>query len=436
MIELRPIQERAIDRVREAMGEHRRIVLCSPTGFGKTVVGAEVARRAVDRGKRVLWLTHRVELLEQSAGHLRARGVPTGIIAAGYEPEEAPCQVASLDTLISRGIYPPADVVVFDECHHAQAETWGALLAHYANARVLGMTATPERGDGRGLDGSFDALVVGSTVRELTELGILVPLRVVRPEERLRSGRIAQPVVEAYRAHAPGSRAIAFFPTVALAESYAEEFRAVGIPAACVHGNTASAERAEALRGLRDGTVRVVTNVNVLTEGFDCPAVSTIILARGIGTTGGFDQILGRGVRCSPGKVDALLIDLTGVSHIHGMPIDGRVYSLSGVGISSGAKAEDSFCKVCGALRVPGQVCADCGYEPEPIALTVANVPLFDYRTQLAGDAPEVRYQRLVRWIRAAMTKGHRLGAAKGRYRAVYGVWPRDFERALREAGG
>ena len=441
MISLRPIQERAIARVRDQITDgRRRVCLCCPTGFGKTVVGAEMVRRFTGRGKRVLWLTHRIELVTQSAAAIRARGVTVGTITADKALDVAAlCVVASIDTLIARGLYPDADFIIFDECHHAAALTYGAFLARYPEALLVGLSATPERGDGRGLGEFFDALVVGATVRELVDLGVLVPLRVLRPKAPLRSGTIAQGVADAYQAHAPGSLAIVFSPTVDLAHQHAAELTMAGTVARCIHGEMPAAERALYIEAFRKGDVRVLTNCAVLTEGFDAPECSTIILARGCSTTGTFDQIVGRGVRSAPGKTGALLLDLRGVSHVHGLPVDGREYSLTGVGVSKPGAAPDSYCKVCGqVLDTPGP-CPDCGHVAEPAALRIAREELkpYDWVTPMRKDPPEVRFQRLVRWVAAARAKGHKPGSVFGKYRAVYGTPPsrEDFARAQQEAG-
>jgi superfamily II DNA or RNA helicase len=445
VIELRPIQERAISRVRDQLSAgKRRVLLCSPTGFGKTVVGAEMVRRFCGTGRRALWLTHREELLTQSAKAIRAREVSCGVIAASEartteEDLLKPCQVASLDTLVARNVRPRADLIVFDECHHAAALTYDALLADYPDAIIVGLTATPERGDGKGLGSNFDALVIGSTIRELVDLGYLVPLRVLRPKAPLRSGTIAQDVVDAYREHAPGTLAIVFSPSVELAQKHAADLDAAGVPARCIHGDMPSIERKLYIEAFRAGTIRVLTNCAVLTEGFDAPETSTIILARGCSTTGTFDQIVGRGVRAAPGKTGALLIDLRGVSHLHGMPIDGREYSLTGVGVSKPGAAPDSYCKVCGQiLDVPGTPCPDCGHVAEPKTLRVAREELkpYDWITPFRARPVEERYKTLLNWVRLARAKGYKPGWVFGRYKAVFGVpVPReDLRRAQSEA--
>ena len=189
---LRPYQEKFIAAIyaeaargwqRAKLDGHERgprIVGVSPTGSGKTRVATEIVRRSVAKGKRVLWLAHRTELVEQAGRTLVGAGLVVGVIAASSTWTinlDAPVQVASIQTLLARGIYPEADLVVWDECHHCSeaAAEWCSLLTHYPRAFVVGLTATPERGDGSGLAPLFESLVVGATVRELTALQHLVP---------------------------------------------------------------------------------------------------------------------------------------------------------------------------------------------------------------------------------------------------------------------
>jgi superfamily II DNA or RNA helicase len=176
---LRDYQLEAIERVRMLMWQGaRRVVLVMPTGSGKTKTCSEIVRRAVAGGRRALWLAHRSELIDQAADALTAEGLTVGAICATASTPPnpfAPVQVASPQTLRNREL-PPADIIVADEAHHfaEAAESWAALLARYPEALVVGPTATPERGDGCGLEGSFDAIAVGATIDQLTADGYLL----------------------------------------------------------------------------------------------------------------------------------------------------------------------------------------------------------------------------------------------------------------------
>ena len=166
----------------------RHIILVLPTGSGKTVAAAAIVKRAIENRQRVLFLCHRRELISQASRKLHSLGVDHGIIQAGFSPRPGvPVQVASVQTLHARAIrstamdLPPADMVVVDEAHHVHARTYQRLLLAFPEAIVLGLTATPCRGDGRGLGNVFDVLVECPPVAELTAAGYLVPTKVYAP---------------------------------------------------------------------------------------------------------------------------------------------------------------------------------------------------------------------------------------------------------------
>jgi superfamily II DNA or RNA helicase len=237
--------------------------------------------------------------------------------------------VASTQTLCGRGALPDATLVVLDEAHHYVAAQWGQLAARYAAAIRLGLTATPERSDGKPLGELFDSIVVGATPRELTEQGFLVPCDVFAPS-RYRPGLIAGDPVRSYLEHAPGRRAFIFAATVEHAGELAVGFNRAGVPAAVVSAATSDEERAAAVEAFRRGEVLALCNVGIFTEGTDVPEAEACVLARGCSSAGTYLQMVGRVLRPEPGKLRAILLDLPGVSRRFGLPSDDREYSLSG----------------------------------------------------------------------------------------------------------
>lgn len=432
MISLRDYQQCAIDGVRRAMTlGGKRVVLVIPTGGGKTRIGSAIVERAIHRGSKVVWLAHRTELIEQTAKSLHEHGLPVGVIAASSAwpiDASAPVQVCSVQTLLARGARPPADLLVWDECHHASesAPSWAALLAAYPDVRTLGLTATPERGDGSGLAPLFDRLVVGVTVRDLTLQGHLVPCEVSRPGKLLKPGELADEPLDAYRRDAPGQQGFLFAKSVEEAQKYAEQFTAAGVRAVCIHAGTRAEDRTVALELFRQGVIRLLCNVYIFTEGTDLPMAQVCILARGASTAGIYLQMVGRVLRPHRSKTKATLIDLRGVSHVHLMPEDERAFSLEGKGIQSGG--ELAKCKVCKSPLGAGYPCGTCGFAPDAGdsangASTVVNEPMVKYARMIAQSS-EQRYETLVRWLRAADAKGHKRGAVRHKWRAVYGAPP------------
>lgn len=448
---LRAYQSRTLDLVSEEWHKGAlRVIAVGPTGCGKTLTATHGVARAVARNRRALWLAPRIELIDQAAATLEDEGMRVGVIAASSDRPidlEAPVQVASVQTLLARGIYPTVDLVVADEAHHfgETAAEWSKLFTeHYPRTRVLGLTATPERGDGSGLAPLFDALVVGCTVRELVDLNAtdpstgLVWCDVDRPGRMLKSGELAQPPVKRWLEVADGRPTIAFARNVEKAEDLAREFAAAGVSAKCVHGKTPARDRAFALEAFRAGLVKVLTCVYVLTEGTDLPMAEVCLLARGAGTQGIFLQMVGRVLRPSPatGKRDALLIDLQGVSWLHRMPEDPRIFSLTGRGITV---ANDVACPVCKRLLSDPAACAFCGWvrKPGDDRSTVEKItgdPMQRF-ARLREQSPEQRYQTLVRWIRAEMLKGHKPTAVFHKWAHCFRerLSPNAFQRAMRE---
>lgn len=431
MIDLRDYQHSAVANVREAFRSGgKRVVLVLPTGAGKTRTGSAIVERAVLRRRRIVWLAHRTELIEQTAKTLHEFGLPVGVVAASSAwpiDRAAPVQVCSVQTLLAREHRPEADLLVWDECHHASesAPTWAGVLAAYPNVPTIGLTATPERGDGSGLAPLFDRLVVGVTVRELTAQGHLVPCEAVRPGRLLKPGQLAQEPLAVYLEHTPGQQGFGFAKSVPEAQRYADEFNAAGIRSVCIHAGTKADERAVAIELFKQGVIRMLWNVYIFTEGTDLPMASVCILARGASTAGIYLQMVGRVLRPHRGKKSATLIDLRGVSHVHLMPEDERLFSLDGRGITS---SEVAKCKVCSqALGPSGYPCV-CGYAPDAGdeqagADEITSDPLVKY-ARMISQGPEQRFETLVRWIRAADFKGHKRGAVRHKWRAVYGEPP------------
>lgn len=365
---LRPYQTKAVADVRAQFGAGRKApVLVLPTGGGKTQVAAFIIRAALERKRRVLFCAGRTELLDQTVDKLRNADVSDiRLIQAARDTgrPDAPVTVASIQTLTTKrwsGGLPPADLLILDEAHHGAAATWARLLNSYPGVHRLGLTATPERADGRPLGDLFDSIVTGPSVAELTKLEHLVPCVVYPPAggAKLDPKQVALDPVAAYQLHGNNERAIVFCISRQHAASTDAEFRQAGIPSAVIDGAMAAGERRRVLADHRRGALRVLCSIGVLTEGYDDPGCSVAILARGFGHAGLFIQCAGRVLRPAPGKKRAILLDLVGSVLEHGTPDYERTYSLDGKAISGVAKDSITQCKVCGAVRMAGRPCAN-----------------------------------------------------------------------------
>jgi superfamily II DNA or RNA helicase len=345
-----------------------RFLLGDFTVTHNTVIAAAVVKGAIDLGNRVLFLAHRSELLDQTVRKLASGGIhDVRLIKAACDlgSPVAPVTVASVQTLTRWvGRMPKADLVVFDEAHHVVADTWQSIADSYSTARLLGLTATPQRADGKPLGDVFDSLVVGSTVKELTALGHLVECRTWAPPSKLGTGELGMTPLESYQRFGGGDRAVVFCTTLEHARATEAEFVAAGIPCGVVHGGLAGVLRSDVLKRFETGELRVVLNVYVLTEGWDQPLCSVAIIARRPQHAGTFLQMVGRVLRPAPGKTHAMLLDLCGSVHDHGLPSDDRDFTLDGKGIVKSDRMALRQCPTCGGVyEGTSPTCAICGCE-------------------------------------------------------------------------
>jgi len=397
-VSLRPFQATAVTEIRGAyMAGHRRVLFVLPTGGGKTFTFVYIAEQAAMRGNRVCILVHRQELVDQSSRSLHAIGCNHGIIASGYRQDLShTVQVASVQTLARRLHTLPPDffqLLIVDEAHHAVAGTWAKVLAAMPRAHVLGVTATPERLDGRGLGDQFETLIEGPDAGWLTEQGFLVPARIYAPpgldlsgikrfdtrkghdeaEQRLRQGQAMGDAVSHYRrtiAEHHNGTAIAFCVSVAHAEAVAEAFREQGIAAAMLDGSMDRGHRRRLINDLGTGTLKVLTSCDIVSEGTDIPSVTGAILLRPTDSLGLHLQQVGRVLRPCPGKEWAVINDHVGNSHRHGLPTDPRDWSLEGRTKRGKRAPSDALpvrvCPSCfSALPSTLQVCSECGHQFE-----------------------------------------------------------------------
>jgi superfamily II DNA or RNA helicase len=417
---LRDYQTRAVESARACFrAGSRAVLLVAPTGSGKTIIGAEIARLHHGKRGQVVWLAHRIELVKQAVEKLQRAGISdVGCIAAdGGFNESAPVVVCSIQTLLARPeARPQASLLIADEAHHYVSAEWSKLMAHYQGQPVVGLTATPQRADGTALGAMFDSLVEVATVAELVAAGHLEPITVIAPAKRLAGTELADPIA-ALAKHAPGRKAVVFAANVPHGRSLAAD-----LGAGYLDGNTPADERAELLAAFEAGRLRVLVNVFVLTEGWDCPSVEVCVLARGCGSAAAFLQMVGRIRRRSPGKRGCLLIDCKGAVHQHGMPDDARVYSLHGRPITTAKELPGlRQCPACGAVYREMPECPRCSYATPPALPAVSRAELVrvDHATPEATKRAFFRAQ-----LEQARRSNKKPGWAMHRFRWRFGYWP------------
>lgn len=382
MQSLRPYQLDAEQDIRRMFAAgYRRIVYVLPTGGGKTTIVASIIRQAAAKGSRILFLAHRQELIDQASERLAGLGVDHGVIMADdRRARAAAVQVGSIQTVARRGMPWQPDIVIVDECHRIKGKQYERTVASMSNALLLGITATPIRMDGRGLRPPFETMVKGPSMRELREMGYLVPARtyarrkpnlaavhtsagdyqVDELELAMNRPELVGDVVAEWRKHAEGRTTAVFAVGVKHSIAIRDAFRAAGVAAEHLDGETPKERRRELLAALRDGRITVLTNCGVLSEGWDCPVVSAVSIVRPTQSLSLYLQMAGRALRPADGKTDCVILDHGGCAYRHGLVDAERAWDLDGDAGRRGAggkRVKDSADVV--------KVCPDCGIVAE-----------------------------------------------------------------------
>lgn len=344
-VSLRPYQQAARQAVQAEWAAGRaRTLLVLPTGTGKTVVFARIAEDCVRAGQRVLILAHRGELLAQAAEKLRA---VTGLCCAVEQAQHSSLGalqrvvVGSVQSLCQPGRLAGFDsgrfgAIIIDEAHHAISDSYLRILEHFPDARVLGVTATPDRNDMQNLGAVFDSLAYEYSLPRAIADGYLCPIRALTIPLKLDIGGVAvtagdfsagqlgsalDPYLEQIAAEMASvcakRRTVVFLPLVDTSKKFRDILAAHGLRAAEVNGS--SPDRAEVLAGFSAGEYDVLCNAMLLTEGWDCPAVDCIAVLRPTKSRALYSQMVGRGTRLCPqtGKKDLLLLDFLWLTERH-----------------------------------------------------------------------------------------------------------------------
>ncbi len=341
--ELRPYQQQARERIHaEWENGHTRTLLVLPTGTGKTIVFASVAADQVRAGHRVLILAHRGELLEQAADKLQRS---TGLVSA-VEKADATCLntwfrvvVGSVQTLqrtarLERFSHDYFGTIIIDEAHHAITDGYRRILDYFDHARVLGVTATPDRGDMRNLGEVFDSLAFEYKLTDAIKEGYLcrimaqtIPLKLDISSVTMSGGDYAvgdlgtalDPYLEQIAAEmaqrCKGRKTVVFLPLIKTSQKFRDLLNSHGFRAAEVNGQ--STDRKKVLADFDAGKYNVLCNSMLLTEGWDCPSVDCVVVLRPTKVRSLYSQMVGRGTRLSPGKSDLLLLDFLWMTDKH-----------------------------------------------------------------------------------------------------------------------
>lgn len=438
-----PHQEQLRVDLRMALRSSASVLAYSPTGSGKTNLAAMLIQILAASGKRVLFLVHRVDLLRQTAGTFDQFNIPYSYIAAGHHHNVyRKVNIASIPTLANRLGKYPADYVFVDEAHLSASGGWAKTINHYKEqgAKIIGLTGSPIRLDGKPLGDVWDTMVLGPSTRWLIENGFLSRYKAYAPagvdltgvhtragdyvpaeiDEIMAGKAVLSGAVRHWKKLAAGKRTIAFAPSIARSEQLAAEFRANGVMAVHVDGNTRQEDRRAAFEGFADRQIDVLTNCLLWTEGFDLAAqvgrACTIECVLDYSPTQSIARHLqkyGRGLRADGGEPH-ILLDMVGGFARLGLPDEEREWTLDGkaTGKPKGKQEERvKFCPSCFAAHDPAPVCPSCGHVYEVTGRKIGEVD----GEMVEIDQEAVRQQRVIEQAQARSLEDLiRLATARG----------------------
>lgn len=389
---LREYQIQIIEKTRQLMLEgKRRILIQSPTGSGKTVLTAHMIKTAYNKG-RVCWFNvHRRELVKQSSLTFYKYEIPHGIISSGWgDARKESVQITSIQSLIRRyKNHKPPNLIVWDECHHIASKSWENIFSAFPQSFHIGLTATPQRLDGRGLGDYFDEMILGPSVRWLIDNKYLADYSLYAPskldvsalktkmgdfttssiETELEKNKIVGCAVDQYLKLCPGARNVVFCASVKGGIDIAERFTEKGIPAKCVHGKMDTGTRDSIIHKFKAGEVKVLTNCDIFGEGFDVPAIEVVQLLRPTQSLGLYLQQVGRALRPKEHGGKAIILDHVGNWERHGFPDEERQWSLDGqkrTRKNSESVPSVVICEFCFGANTRQEInCRSCG-QPLP----------------------------------------------------------------------
>jgi len=387
MIELRDYQIDIRNRIYQSMlsGHHRPLVV-APCGSGKTVIFCDLAARTQAKGKHIVVLVHRVELMDQTLKTFAKSDVQLKTI----DVHMAFTYSRHLDR------YPKPDLIITDEAHFSAANTWQHIYQAWPDVYVIGFSATPCRLDGKPLGDTYDDLIETVNTSDLIELGYLAPYRYFAPAvadlsslkrkgadfdqdqaaDILMQRAVYGDVIKNYQELADGKKAVIYCTTVRHSQAMAEEFKAAGYQAEHIDGSTPATERARIVERYRTGQTRILSNVDIVSVGFDLPDIECCIMLRPTASTALHIQQSGRALRPQPGKT-AIILDHVGNYSRHGLPDDPREWSLTDTIRPKLEYGEDG--------RLTVRVCQQCfgTFKTGPAVCPYCNAPVVSTREEI-----------------------------------------------------
>lgn len=463
-MELREYQVEAISKLRDEMKNHKHVILQAACGAGKTIISAEIARLSIKKGKKVLFLVNRRDLIRQTVEKYEAFGLNPGVIMAGEESILGrPIQCASLQTLVRRlkkgdEFFHDADLVIYDECQSSNAPTYKEILGLYADRYVLGLSATPMGAGGTGLGGYYEKIIKCIPMQELISNGYLVPAVHYAPSKpdlkgckitandwnskdlgkRTDKPKLIGDILENWLKIASDRKTIIFAVNVKHSKHIRDKFAKKGINIAHIDADTKDEDRERIYDDFQHGDLQIITNVGVACEGSDLPICACICVARPTRILARWIQMAGRGARIYPGKENYLLLDFAGCIEAHGFVDDEIAWNLNAKAPAAKkavVRKRDKKIMTCNMCKhaFVGNKCPECGTKikdyGKKIEALEADLEVAKRdkpKIKPATTAEKKQWYAMLEYERKI--RGYQPGWTAHKYKTKFGCWPKNMK--------
>jgi len=468
---LRKYQLNSVEGLRNSLRTgHKRPFLVSPTGSGKSIAISAIIKNLLNNSKKVLWIVHRRNLLQEMYRKLKEKfDIEAGIIMAGHEPNlDRQVQLCSIQTYGRRinlevlelnKFFIDADVILIDEAHRAVSKTYKDVIKLYEDKIIIGCSATPCKADGRGMGEVFDDLVIGPTVKELTDGGYLSPVRYFVPgqidlsgvkelggdyqigslEKKINKKKLIGDIVENWLKLGENRKTLVYAVNVKHSIALCEAFQEAGIKTARLDAHNTDEEREEVFEAMQRGDVQVLVNVLLYVEGLDVPSISCIVFARPTKSLGLYRQAGGRGLRIEEGKDNLIFLDHANVVEEFGTLDEEIEWTLDGKKKAfrktnrEGKEHHLLKCRVCGEVFSGTSICPTCG---SPLMTFGKAIETVDAELEELLEKEQRKTNKNMSWADKrrfvgalawhARKKGYKAGWVAHAYKDYTGVWPND----------
>jgi len=470
-VQLRPYQEKAISTLRSFLASKKtRVVLYAPTGSGKTCIGMDLIQRAIEKQKKVIFVCNRIELVKQTSKRISQDNIPHGIIQGSNTCMTwEPVQICSIQTIDKRG-YPEADLILIDEAHGTPgSKAYQRFMEHYKTVPMIGLTATPfSKGMGKTFfwGTMWEGIIAATTIRELIDQKYLVDCDIYAPgepdlsnvkivagdyqEEQLGiavdKAELIGDIVTHWFKLANNKPTVCFATNIAHSQHIVEQFILAGVKAEHIDCYTSDDDRRRILDRVFSGETKIISNVGILSEGWDFPACEVMILARPTRSLIRYIQMAGRILRPFEGKEKSILLDHSGTCKRLGFPTDDLPLFLDDgkprdkkEAAKKEKKREENLplvCPTCFCVLAKPTTCPKCGYVFPKKKNTIETkdgelVKIKKGKGKIKNIPREEREKIYAELKGYAQQRGYKEGWAWYKCREIFGTGPRSNVSAV-----